>query len=1080
MVAETLEEREKRYERIYELEEIDVGAEGLESLIANHDLKYIKTKIDKSNFQKPDERHRFALYFATIHKRIDVLEYLFELGSDFSEAEANRFNTPMTSILLAESTEVLFCYLNHGYKYIPSQLDDAVLCSAVHKGSLEFIELLVKIGVPVTDLQRDNDGTTSNAIEIAMIDEREYEIIEFLAEAGCSFSSSGDDSFFAFNIIFRSYDAQTKRKLFDLLKRFNKFDPNVKDGQGNSLIWSAISSSDSVSVKELIIAGADFSHKMGWINRLLDSEDMEEIAGVIDAKGGDIGEFLSLLPYSSVKNYLETREKLTSDSTAYQILTNTKLSIEKKAELLDLAIQKGADIEFIPNKPENLLIYYTQRHTHGAPLDIAKLLLKNGARIETDKQSALLEALFYYHIPLVELYLDHGADVNYIDVLKDGAINKFFKLHTTLNTTQKRKSTLELLLDNGLDLNQKVNYKSLEQQKQEYSQKKIIVKEREEWEKKLYSFFSIFALERESELIEMVLDRGIVIDDEDAIFYGIALLENDDLVKKLIQTNPYYEKSDFYEIDDGFKEANILQLAIESSKIGIVEYILETYPDLAVSSVWYPTLSSAIKNEKFSIQLLEKLIKKESDLDRYYHFEDEEDNLDYEETLLLSVVQEASKSKGDNRFYKITKLLLENGASVELPTKLLNRSDDLINEYSVFIEAINERGINKELYDLLYQFGGSLTKPTSNFNEMPIHTIIQRRVEDEDVALGYLEYCFEKGSFDLEYENIHGATIFLGAAMACLPKVLEYLAKKGSNIHIVGGHDNAPALHKAISNYNHIETSQRLRTVQTLLSLGCKMEQFDSDQMTPLMCAASVGTFQVVKELIEKGARADNTNGSGVNAIHHAINGNSCYDEPDKFQSVKSKIIEKLVKNGANIDQVVSGGKTALIYAINGGYREIFTILIKLKADINIACDDGYLPLYYAMVHEDQYFINRLNENENLQLDKLDSFGRTIVHQILQLNYDFDILQEMIENLVIMDMDLNLGEEPPLLFYLNNIFENKKEQMGFIKKGLQLSQAEQRRVKLLIENGADKELAIDIAEQKNYPTQLIQYLKDRK
>ncbi len=60
--------------------------ESIEELIKTNSLDVIKTKLDKTNFRQEDESFRRPLYYATINKKIEVIKYLFELGSDFEDA----------------------------------------------------------------------------------------------------------------------------------------------------------------------------------------------------------------------------------------------------------------------------------------------------------------------------------------------------------------------------------------------------------------------------------------------------------------------------------------------------------------------------------------------------------------------------------------------------------------------------------------------------------------------------------------------------------------------------------------------------------------------------------------------------------------------------------------------------------------------------------------------------------------------------------------------------------------------------------------------------------------------------------
>ena len=1032
--------------------------ETIEQIIQGGSLRFVKSKIDESNFREKDDMGRYPLYYATLYGKIDVIEYLFELGSDFEDARANELNTAMGTIIQSAKAEVLSTYLKHGYMFIETIKDKKAMCLAMIKCPLEFIELLIDMEVPMNKLE-EKDGTSFTPIEYAMLQNREVEVIETLIKAGCQLKSNQDDSYLAFNIIDKVHEPVAKKRVLNLLQKMNKLDLSLQNEEGKTLIEVATDASDITSIKELILLGVNFNPFHHKIKRLLSPNDLQELAENIEKKGGDIGEFLSLLSYEAIKRHLIECDEISSSNIIYQIATNARIEEHQKVELLTIALEFGIDIN--ENTPENTNTLFTvsKNLNINTPIDVAEFLLEHGASIEFEEQSAFLEAIYNYNMPLVKLFLEYGADVNFIDKNNHGVVSQFYRQYTTLNTITKKRELLGLLFKYGFDINTKIAYKN---------------------EEKLFSSFSVIIFEKEFKLIEYLIEQNITLTDEDIIYYGLMNIKKDSVLKKIIEINPYYKKEDYFERLGEKADGNILHIAINYQRENIVEYILDTYPDIEAYSELVPVAQTLFSSVNCSLELVEKFIKRDSDINRYYKYQASDKEPIYQSNLLHHAIYKASAFDSNHRYFYITKLLLENGADVNTPSKFPHRSNLHMDENTVFVQAFNDKKVNKELLDLLYEYGASLCKPTTNINEMPIHTIVQRYSQHkDDLAVEYLEYCWQKEPFDLEHKNSLDTTIFLGSAMSCLPKTLNWLANKGANIHIIGGHDNSPALHKAISNYENIETMQRVKTVQTLLELGVDMEQFDSDQMTPLMCAASVGVGQVVKELIKNGVDVNKTNESGENAIHHAILGTHSYDFKEQLQSVKSKIIIELVQNGAKIDQVVSDGATALIYAIRYGYREIFDTLIKLGADINTPCDDGYLPLYYAVYLKDQYFTNVLKKREDLEVNKTNKFHYSIIHQLLFVNFHPSILEEILQTLKEIKVDMNIHKDidPPLLMYVKTMEFIGERQVGFVSSSKKPKENEENKAKLLIEYGADVELALDIAKKQSESKDIIQYLE---
>jgi len=1030
--------------------------EAIEQIIQQSSLRVIKSKIDKTNSREQDNMGRRPLYYATLYGKIDVIEYLFELGSDFEDARVNALSTAMETIIQSANAAVLSTYLKHGFIFIDSKRDTKAMCLAMIGCPLEFIELLIEMEVPMS-IYTDKDNVSFTPVEYAMLHNRDVEIIELLIKSGSPLKEDKPDSHLVFTIIDRVSEPIAKKKLFALLKKLDKLDVNIQDELGNTPIDLAVKNSDMVAIKELILLGANFNKHHHKMKRLFNSEDLQQLVDSIEENGGEIRKFLSLLSFESIENYLLNNDDIKSENIIYQIATNTRIEEEQKVKLLNVALKFESNMDSVTPDGGNPLFAVCKNLKSNMPITVVKFLLEQGSSIEFKGKSAFLEAIYNDNMPLVKLFLEYNADVNFIDEDNQGVVSQFYKEHTTINTIVKKRELLTLLFSYGFDINNKIAYKD---------------------HKELFSSFAVIIFEKEFKLIENLLEEGINLTDDDIVYHGLKNIKKDALLKRIIEINPYYVKENYFKRAGETADGNILHIAINYQHTNIVEYILDTYPDVVAYSELEPIAITLFESVNYPLALVEKLIKRDSDINRHYIFKSLNKIKD-EAPLLIQAVKRASKFNSKHRYFFIVKLLLENGADINSTFKLRHRKQEFIDENSIFVEAMDQRKLNKELFDLLYEFGGSLIKPIANFKEMPIHTIVQRHLVNDDLAIEYLEYCWDKEPFDLEYKNSFDTNLFLGAAMNCLPKTLQWLANKGANIHIVGGHDNSPALHKAIVSYEYIETMQRLKTVQILIELGCDIEQYDNEQMTPLMCAASVGVGQVVKELIKSGADVNAQNESGESAIHYTILGRNSFDFPRQFQSVKSKIIKELVENGADINQVVKAGETPLIYAINSGFREIFSTLLQLQADINTPCDDGYLPLYYALCLKDQYFTNVLRTREDLEVNKTNKFDYSTVHYLLFVNFHPSTLKEILEILQELKADMNIHKEidPPLLMYIKTMEFIGERQVGFVSSKKQPKESEDKKAKLFIEYGAHVDLALEVAKSQKESKDIIEYLE---
>ncbi|NWV51686.1 ASZ1 protein, partial [Daphoenositta chrysoptera] len=150
--------------------------------------------------------------------------------------------------------------------------------------------------------------------------------------------------------------------------------------------------------------------------------------------------------------------------------------------------------------------------------------------------------------------------------------------------------------------------------------------------------------------------------------------------------------------------------------------------------------------------------------------------------------------------------------------------------------------------------------------------------------------------------------------------------------------------------------------IEELLNSGISIETNFQFGWTPLMCAASVGNFAVVRLLLDRGA-------------------NACF-EIDKYtvlmaactaQASEENIlntVELLLSRNADPNLTCRKQMTALMYAARRGYPRVVAFLVAHGSHVNAQDENGYTALIWAAQHGHRSVILKLLElgaDKNLQ-----------------------------------------------------------------------------------------------------------------
>lgn len=134
-----------------------------------------------------------------------------------------------------------------------------------------------------------------------------------------------------------------------------------------------------------------------------------------------------------------------------------------------------------------------------------------------------------------------------------------------------------------------------------------------------------------------------------------------------------------------------------------------------------------------------------------------------------------------------------------------------------------------------------------------------------------------------------------------------------------------------------------LSGVREEVDAGTPVESTDYRDKTPLLMAAEQGRMEIVRYLVEE-ANAD------VNATTPESRGKIT---PLRYaiSNEDYEMVRFLVQNGARVNQANTSGWTPIMTAARVGNREIIQYLLEQGADLRARTEDGTTPIRVASNH---------------------------------------------------------------------------------------------------------------------------------
>ncbi|RXJ97837.1 hypothetical protein CRU98_11965 [Arcobacter sp. CECT 8986] len=889
---------------------------------------------------------------------------------------------------------------------------------------------------------------------------------------------------------------QLKIDVITYLLKNKEIDLNEEILGQKSLLEKAYDTQNKYLIELFLSYGASIKtiHKF-YKNIFLTEKEIAKMSTVLLEKQPlkDYKYFSTYLTFNDFKKLFFKFEDIKNMQIMTLICENVLIENSEKIQLCKIALERGCDINEQNKDSEKLTVlqYYCRSYIVGKDFSFIDFLFDNGAIFNYDNNSSIANCVFLNQIPLIKhLVNDKNIDINEINKNGQGAINGLIGFRF-LQTVEDKIKMLKVLMQLGLNINQKVISNSKDE-----SPKSSIID-------------ILLDNEDNHPFLEHILKTYKEIELEEQISFMFAKKANDKLCKLLIEKNPNYI-SDFYyslEIDEKkyHYSAQALDMAINWERKELAQYLLDNYPNMKTYTEHRSLIEMALSNN-FSVDFIKKLIEKDPNLNRVYYCTktnpSTQKKITTTETSLIAVLACLGNISTD-KITQIVSCLLENNADANIPLTKTNLGHAAIKEEHPLLYAVEE-SFEENLLDILITKGNiDLNEQRGGRNESIICSCLGVRGLSDEAILKHLKFFTKKCKIDLEQQNTQGDTLLLKASTECLPKCVNYLIELGSDVHIVGGFDNSPAMHKAISNYPHLDKTKRAQTVKVLIDAGVDIEQFDSEQLTAVMSAAKYGCFETLVTLLESGANCNNKNESGYNAVNVTIPSdfntkNYSYDDKDNFEENKSKILAVLKDYGCDLDNVPLEGSTILNNSIGFNLKTIFNTLLQLEVDINKPDKNGVTPIMVAIEFSDLFFANTLLQSEDINLLVEDNNGENLIFKAIKRGNDsniIDLIDYLKENGVPFK-NLENGMNPLIFasyFCHFNLFEyllnfvddiNTKDNFGLsaiswsLQSNLNIPQ-EQRveSIKTLISLGANKHDVINIARKDEFDDETIEILE---
>jgi len=328
---------------------------------------------------------------------INLVKYLIE-GEEFKDqidinAPDINGNYPIISAFYTKNIDIFNYLLDKGASYNVKNINGIPLLSLAIDNNPCIVIYLLKRKVDINE--KDASGTYPL---IKAINKNNIDTVILLVEYGIT--NNIDMNIVDMNgntPITLAYKLNFEG-IFKFLLKY--LDINKCDLKGNSILYYAIFKNDIDTIRDLINLGADINFKDKFGNSAIHIAIFKRNQ-----------EILKILLHNS--NLLLNVPNIKGETPIFTIINIPNYTVIEKIVIIDNLIKRGADINFVDNDGNTPLICAIQIGS----LPIIELLIENGANvnyiIENKHKSVLTYAIELGELEIVKHLVKCGADVNF-------------------------------------------------------------------------------------------------------------------------------------------------------------------------------------------------------------------------------------------------------------------------------------------------------------------------------------------------------------------------------------------------------------------------------------------------------------------------------------------------------------------------------------------------------------------------------------------------------------------------------------------------------------------------------------------